>query len=172
MTVRASNLRSTRGFTLIELVIVIAVIAILAALLVPTILGQAERARISRAAGEVNEIGKGLARLRTDTAVTGLNMYSKCLIISNLMQAPTAGTADGQCNYPNANGSVLAACNTVTAGTPCFGGPYMASVPNRDPWNQNYHVTIDNTSGKITVHSLGPDGSINSPDDANLKKDF
>ena len=159
-----------RGFTLIELVIVIAVIAILAALLVPTILGQAERARISRAAGEVNEIGKGLARLRTDSAVTGPGNYSKCLTMSNLMTAPTSGTAAGNCFYPGFTGT-FNGCNTVSAGTPCFGGPYMASVPNNDPWNSAYIVTIDDTSGRITVHSYGPDRVISS-DDVNLRKSF
>lgn len=162
----AARPNGKRGFTLIELVIVIAVIAILAALLVPTILGQAERARISRAAGEVNEIGKALARLRTDAAVTGSQAaYVSCLTLANLLTSPN-GTA-----CPPATGGAMPACNTVSAGTPCWGGPYLASVPTNDPWNQAYDITALPT-GQITVRSKGPDLTLGTSDDTNLNKNF
>lgn len=167
MAQRMTDLRKSRGFTLIELVIVIAVIAILAALLVPTILGQAERARISRAAGEVNEIGKALARLRTDTAVTGsAAAYQSCLVLPSLLTSPVGTTCP-----PNAAATALPACNTVSAGTPCWGGPYLASVPTNDPWNQAYIITAVAT-GQITVRSKGPDLTLGTSDDTNLNKNF
>jgi general secretion pathway protein G len=162
---------SKRGFTLIELVIVIAVIAILAALLVPTILGQAERARISRAAGEVNEIGKALARLRTDAAVTGsLAAYQTCLTLPNLLTSPN-GTA-----CPPNTGGAMPACSGVSAGTPCWGGPYLASVPTNDPWNRGYVISVLTVggvaTGQISVSSAGPDGTAGTSDDSNLSKNF
>src|SRR5438045_246441 len=122
--------RNVRGFTLIELVIVIAVIAILAALLVPTIVGQAERARLSRARQDVGVLGKAIARMRTDTG----NSTGGCLtdLTANLVSASAVTACGGS----------LPLCTAATPGYICWGGPYVPIVTN-DPWNQPYTATRD-----------------------------
>jgi general secretion pathway protein G len=141
--------KAVRGFTLIELVIVIAVIAILAALLVPTIMNQTERARISRAQGDVNEIGKAMARMRSNTSSTTVACYAS----ANL----TAATAPANC--APASGGTLAACVGAAPDAFCWGGPYLPVVPTLDPWSKTYIVTYDSTTTSITVTSTGNDGA-------------
>lgn len=146
--------RNVRGFTLIELVIVIAVIAILAALLVPTILGQAERARASRSRSDVANIGKAIARVRTDTG----NSSDNCLTAITANLPNPAGPTD--CGGP----TLLTSCTTATPGYICWGGPYMPTVSN-DPWNNAYTVTVDHSTFSVTVFSNGPDGVSGGTDD-------
>jgi general secretion pathway protein G len=145
--------RNVRGFTLIELVIVIAVIAILAALLVPTILGQAERARASRARSDVANLGKAVARVRTDTGNSTLGCLTDLTL--NLPAADAATAA--------ACGPLLTSCTTATPGYICWGGPYIPIVSN-DPWNNPYTATVDTTTFAVTIFSRGPDGTSSSDD--------
>ena len=145
--------KAPRGFTLIELVIVIAVIAILAALLVPTILNQTERARESRAKGEVAEIAHALSRMRSDTSSTTAACY-QTLTNLNLSTVPT------NCNPTT--GAALTPCTTQNIGHICWNGPYMSQPVNDDPWDDlyvvNYTAPAAGTStGVIQVLSYGPD---------------
>jgi general secretion pathway protein G len=147
--------KSVRGFSLIELVIVIAVIAILAALLAPTILGQAERARLSRAHSDVAELGKVVARIRTDTGSSS----AQCL--TSIYQHPLAtGNAPADCG----GGTHAPNCSTVSPGYVCWGGPYTVSVTN-DPWNNAYTASEDTTTYAVTITSAGPDGTFGGTDD-------
>jgi general secretion pathway protein G len=144
--------KAVRGFSLIELVIVIAVIAILAALLAPTILGQAERARASRARSDVAELGKQIARMRTDTGSTG----ASCLTTLSNLTSLTIGAGCPAAATTN--------CTTATPGYVCWGGPYSVVITN-DPWNAAYTVDMDPNTFAVTVYSAGPDGTYGDSDD-------
>ena len=148
-----SSKRAARGFTLVELVIVIAVIAILAALLVPTILGQAERARLSRAKSDVSNLAKAIGRVRTDTA----NSSQNCLLEPENLISPTA-TANCGATLP------LCSAPTTMPGYPCWNGPYFTNILN-DPWDLRYRYEMDPTSFAVTVMSNGPDRLTPSADD-------
>jgi prepilin-type N-terminal cleavage/methylation domain-containing protein len=151
---------STRktGFTLIELVIVIAVIAILAALLIPTIIGQVERARTSRAESDVGELARAIARVRTDTSVSGTGCVD---VLTNL----TAFTDPSGCELASGPFSgVLTACTAAKPGYPCWGGPYVGVLPT-DPWGASYFASLNTTNYTVTVGSFGPDGTASADDD-------
>jgi general secretion pathway protein G len=153
------NARRPHGFTLIELVIVIAVIAILAGLLVPTILGQAERARLTKAKSDTSELAKALARMRTDTA----SESAGCFVLANLQS--TVAPADDSC------GAALPDCRATTTapGSRCWNGPYLpAGVTATDPWAQAYQIDYNTSTKSVTVTSGGPDtviGGTNAGDD-------
>lgn len=59
--------RSRRAFTLIELLVVIMIIAILAAMIVPKIIGKQDEAKIAKAATDINALATTLDRYRLDT---------------------------------------------------------------------------------------------------------
>lgn len=61
-----STQRRMTGFTLTELLVVIIIIAILAAILFPVIKGALERSRISTSISNMNQIGQALARYQQD----------------------------------------------------------------------------------------------------------
>ena len=62
-------MKASRGFTLIEMVVVLAVIAILAAVLTPIINSYVDRARINSANSDVKNIAAAILQYNTDTKV-------------------------------------------------------------------------------------------------------
>ncbi len=59
-------MRNNKGFTLIEMVVVLAVVAILAAILTPTIARNIEDAKVTRATNEAQVIGAAIASFYKD----------------------------------------------------------------------------------------------------------
>lgn len=161
---------SEHGFTLIELVIVIAVISILAALLVPTILGQVERGRISSAKSNVQEMTKALGRMREDThfhdddaAVATSRCYAlKYLAAAKSLASPTS-------TEPACGDAELPPCSAQgpnEMGEPCWGGPYLHQLPApQDPWGSDWVVSYEPSTRSLTVMSPGPDKDPNATSD-------
>ena len=80
MTVRTQ--RSKRGFTLVEIMLVVVIIGILAALVIPKIAGNTERARVTAAQADINGgIKSALGQYEVD-----IGFYPKSL--NDLLVAP------------------------------------------------------------------------------------
>src|SRR2546427_11258140 len=66
---QGDNEMKNKGFTLIELAVVLAIIAVLAAMLTPMVNGYLDRARESRAPADVKTIANAIKAYRNDTGV-------------------------------------------------------------------------------------------------------
>jgi general secretion pathway protein G len=118
-----------RGFTLIELMVVLVIIGVLGALIVPNFLDRADEARVTAA--------------RTD--------------VNNLMQALKLYRLDNQ-RYPSTEQGLEALIRKPTSGNiPPNWKPYLDKLP-ADPWGRPYQFLNPGVKAEIDVFSFGADG--------------
>ena len=126
---QSPRIRRIRGFTLIELMVVVVIIGVLAALIVPNVLDRADDARVAAA--------------KTD--------------IGNVMQALKLYKLDNQ-RYPTAEQGLEALVRKPTTGPiPPNWKPYVEKLPN-DPWGRPYQYVNPGVKSEIDIFSFGADG--------------
>ncbi len=126
---RATHRSLQRGFTLIELMVVLVIIGILAALIVPNVLDRADDARGTAAKTDINNIVQALKLYRLDNQ-----------------------------RYPSSEQGLQALVSKPTTGAiPGNWKPYLEKLPN-DPWGRPYLYLNPGIKGEIDVMSFGADG--------------
>jgi len=123
--------RRQNGFTLIEIMVVVVILGILAALVVPNILGRTGEARITAAKSDLQSIGNALDLYKLDN----YNYPSTDQSLQALVKQPSG--------YPEAS-------NWNPAG-------YLKKVP-LDPWNKEYLYLSPGVEQAFELLSLGADG--------------
>ncbi|MBL6751462.1 MAG: type II secretion system major pseudopilin GspG [Nevskia sp.] len=123
--------RQHAGFTLIEVMVVVVILGILAAIIVPRIMDAPDKARVAKAKQDVAAI------------VAALNMYK----LENY-------------NYPSTQQGLEALVAPPQGDPPARNwkpGGYLQQLP-KDPWGTPYQYLNPGAHGEIDVFSLGADG--------------
>ena len=124
--------RAARGFTLIEIMVVVAILGILAALVVPKIMGRPDEARIVAAKQDIAAIKQALNLYRLDNVRYPTTEQG----LLALVEKPASGPIPG---------------NWKTGG-------YLERLPN-DPWGAPYQYLAPGLRGEIDIFSLGADSA-------------
>lgn len=129
---RAGRLYSPgRGFSLIEILVVVVIIGILAAVVVPRVMDEPDRARITKAQQDIQALA------------TALNMYR----LDNFVYPSTEQGLDALVRQP---GGQPEAPNWRAGG-------YLDRVP-KDPWGREYQYLYPGIHGEFDVWTFGANG--------------
>jgi general secretion pathway protein G len=125
------SVRAQRGFTLIEIMVVVVIMGVLAALVVPKLISRTGESKVAAAKVDIATIMQALKLYKLDnqrypTTEQGLQA---------LIEKPTGG--------PAANGWKA--------------GGYVEKMP-KDPWGNQYQYLSPGIKGEIDVFSYGADG--------------
>jgi general secretion pathway protein G len=128
---RLKGRRNQRGFTLVEIMVVVVIIGILGALVVPKLLGRTGESRVTAARVDISTLMSALKLYKLDNQ----RYPSTEQGLQALIQKPTSG--------PSANGWKE--------------GGYVERLP-KDPWGNNYQYLSPGLHGEVDISSLGADG--------------
>ncbi len=133
---RGSSLRRDAAFTLIELLVVIIILAILAAVVIPRVIGRTEDARFAKATADISTIDGVLEHYKLDTG-----------------------------SYPSTDEG-LQALVTNSANNERWNGPYIKNQVPMDPWGNPYLYRMPGENGlDYDIYSAGPDKQPGTQDD-------
>ncbi|HRQ66581.1 MAG TPA: type II secretion system major pseudopilin GspG [Xanthomonadaceae bacterium] len=119
------------GFTLIEVLVVVVILGILAAVVVPRLMDRPDEARVTRARQDIQAISTALNLYRLDNYVYPSTQQGLEALVRKPSGHPEAP------NWPE--------------------GGYLERVP-KDPWGREYLYLYPGSRGEFDVYSLGADG--------------
>lgn len=127
---RVGPRRGLRGFTLLELLVVLLIIAMLAGYVGPKLFGELDRAKVKTANGQLKALSDALDRYRLDMG-----------------------------NYPSTDQGLHSLVEKPAAAGNRWHGPYLTREIPADPWGQPYQYAQPGTAGKdFDLKSQGADG--------------
>jgi general secretion pathway protein G len=118
-----------RGFTLLELLVVMAIIGLLAGYVGPRYFAQIGKSEVKAARAQIDGLEKALDQYRLDTG-----------------------------HYPSQDQG-LAAITKKPANEPRWDGPYLKKDLPMDPWGRAFIYKIPGERGEFELVSLGKDGA-------------
>jgi general secretion pathway protein G len=134
--------KNQRGFTLIEIMVVVVILGILASIVVPRLLDEPEKARRTTAATQIRSFEEALGIFKLENGFFPTTEQG----LSALVEKPTVGRVPNR--YKD--------------------GGYIKKIP-LDPWGQQYLYLSPGVHGDFDLFSYGPDGeSGGEGDDADV----
>lgn len=128
------NTRS--GFSLLEIMVVLVIIAVLMALVVPNVINRPDEARATAAKADLQSIAASLDLYKLDNYAYPTTQQG----LEALVSKPTVS--------PSPNN---------------WKGSYLKKLPV-DPWGNPYQYLAPGTHGEYDLYSLGPNGNPAHPD--------
>jgi general secretion pathway protein G len=127
------EIQSERGFTFIEIMVVVAILAILAALVVPRIMGRTDDAKRTAAKVQIRNIEGALQLYKLDNGVYPSTEQG----LKALVEKPSIGVVPKKWKL----------------------GGYLPKLPE-DPWLNPYKYRSPSQKGDYEIISLGTDGEV------------
>jgi len=125
------NETKQKGFTLIEIMVVVVILGILAALVVPQVMNRPDQAKVTVAKGDIKAIGAALDMYKLDN----FSYPSTQQGLNALVEKPSGSPQPKNWNRDG----------------------YLKRVP-KDPWGNDYQYLSPGTQGQFDLYSLGADG--------------
>ncbi|HEY3983546.1 type II secretion system major pseudopilin GspG [Cedecea sp.] len=127
-----------RGFTLLEIMVVIVILGILASLTIPSLMSNKDRADRQKAISDIVTLENALDMYRLDNGRYPTTEQGVSALVSKPQLAPVPAhyRTDG----------------------------YVRRLP-QDPWGNDYRIISPGLQGTIDVFSSGPDGEAGTDDD-------
>lgn len=124
--------RAARGFTLLEMIVVLVIIGLIMGLVGPRLFGQADKAKVQTAGTQIKMLGGALQTMRLDISRFPTDQEGLGLLV----QPPTDERA-----------------------ARAWGGPYIDESVPLDPWGNPYKYSSQPSGTQsYTLYSLGADG--------------
>lgn len=121
--------KNNKGFTLIEIMVVVIILGILTAIVAPNIIGRVGDAQVTAAKQTIRSIEGALRMYRLDNF-----------------------------NYPNTEQGIEALSKKpIGQNARNWKGPYLDRIPE-DPWGNKYLYTYPGLNGEFDVYTYGRDG--------------
>ncbi|MFE8118887.1 type II secretion system major pseudopilin GspG [Brenneria goodwinii] len=127
-----------RGFTLLEIMVVIVILGVLASLVVPNLMGNKEKADRQKAISDLVALESALDMYRLDNHRYPSTEQGLTALVTKSDVAPEPR------NYPQDG--------------------YIRRLP-KDPWGGDYQLLNPGQHGRLDVFSFGPDGMPDTDDD-------
>ncbi|QDE32893.1 MULTISPECIES: type II secretion system major pseudopilin GspG [Shewanella] len=127
-----------RGFTLLEVMVVIVILGILASMVVPNLMGNKDKADQQKAISDIVALENALDMYKLDNSIYPTTEQG----LDALVQKPNSSPEPR--NYRE--------------------GGYVKRLP-QDPWRSDYLLLSPGENGKLDIFSAGPDGQAGSEDD-------
>ncbi|HEY3330199.1 MAG TPA: type II secretion system major pseudopilin GspG [Capsulimonadaceae bacterium] len=129
--------RSRRAFTLIEMLVVILILSILAALIIPRLVGRTSDAKIGKAKADIATLSSSLQQYRLDND-----------------------------KYPTTEQG-MTSLQVAPSDAPRWKGPYLTKDVSADPWGNPYLYQCPGPQGQdFLITSYGSDGAPGGDGDA------
>jgi general secretion pathway protein G len=121
-------MKKPRGFTLLELLVVMVIIGLLAGYVGPKFFGQIGKSEVKAAKAQIDALQKSLDQYRIDLG-----------------------------HYPSTEQG-LQALVVKPADEPRWAGPYLSKAVPKDPWHNDYQYRAPGEHGEYDLLSFGRDG--------------